>query len=35
MLPSKIFVDANLLVLLVVGATDRKLIVKHRRLKDI
>ena len=33
MLPSKIFVDANLLVLLVVGATDRKLIVKHRRLR--
>ena len=33
MIPSKIFVDANLLVLLVVGATDRKLIVKRRRLR--
>ena len=29
----KIFVDANLLVLLVVGETDRKLIAKHRRLR--
>ncbi len=28
-----IFIDANLLVLLVVGATDRALIAKHRRLK--
>ena len=30
----KIFVDANLLVLLVVGETDRKLIAKHRRLRE-
>ena len=34
MLPTKIFVDANLLVLLVVGETDKKLIVKHRRLRE-
>ena len=34
MLPTKIFVDSNLLVLLVVGETDKKLIVKHRRLRE-
>lgn len=34
MLPTRIFVDANLLVLLVVGETDRKLIAKHRRLRE-
>ena len=28
-----LFIDANLLVLLVVGATGRKLIAKHRRLR--
>ena len=28
-----IFIDANLLVLLVVGATDQALISKHRRLR--
>ena len=28
-----IFIDANLLVLLVVGATDQALIAKHRRLR--
>lgn len=33
MLPAKIYVDANLLVLLVVGATEKGLIAKHRRLK--
>ena len=33
MLPSKIFIDAELLVLLVVGETDRNLIAKHRRLR--
>ena len=33
MLPKKIFIDANLLVLLVVGETDRELIAKHRRLR--
>ena len=32
MLPQKIFIDANLLVLLVVGETGRELISKHRRL---
>ena len=34
MFPTKIFVDANLLVLLVVGETDTKLIAKHRRLRE-
>ena len=34
MLPERIFVDANLLVLLVVGETDRGLIAKHRRLRE-
>ena len=34
MLPTKIFIDANLLVLLVVGETDRELIAKHRRLRE-
>ena len=29
-----IFVDANLLVLLVVGSTDARLIAKHRRLRE-
>lgn len=33
MLPAKIYVDANLLVLLVVGATGKNLIAKHRRLQ--
>ncbi len=32
--PSGYFVDANLLVLLVVGGESRDLIAKHRRLKD-
>ena len=32
--PSKIFVDANLLVLLAVGKTNRNLIRKHRRLQE-
>ena len=34
MLPRKIFLDANLLVLLVVGETDKELIAKHRRLRE-
>ena len=29
-----VFIDANLLVLLVVGSVDRGLIAKHRRLRD-
>ena len=33
MLPSSIYIDANLLVLLVVGATGKELIAKHRRLR--
>ena len=33
MLPAKIYLDANLLVLLVVGETDKKMIAKHRRSK--
>lgn len=32
MFSKRVFLDANLLVLLVVGATDRRLIAKHRRL---
>lgn len=32
--PRKIFVDANLLVLLIVGRTNRNLIEKHRRLRE-
>ena len=32
MLPNKIYIDANLVVLLVVGETGRNLIAKHRRL---
>ena len=32
--PTKIFVDANLLVLLAVGKTNRNLIGKHRRLQE-
>ena len=31
--PTDCFIDANLLVLLVVGGEDRELITKHRRLK--
>ena len=34
MLPQRIYIDANLLVLLVVGETDKRLISKHRRLSD-
>ena len=34
MFPEKPYVDSNLLVLLVVGATDRGLIAKHRRLRN-
>ena len=33
MAPTGYFIDANLLVLLVVGSTDRALIPKHRRLR--
>lgn len=33
MAPTGYFIDANLLVLLVVGRTDRNLIPKHRRLR--
>ena len=33
MLGSGIFVDANLLILLVVGLTDRAMILKHKRLR--
>lgn len=33
MIPKNVYLDANLLVLLVVGETDSKLIAKHRRLK--
>ena len=32
--PTRIFVDANLLVLLVVGRTNKNLIEKHRRLRE-
>ena len=34
MIPEKIYLDTSLLVLLVVGETDKKLIVKHRRLRE-
>ena len=34
MLPKYVYLDANLLVLLVVGETDRKLIAKHKRLSE-
>ena len=34
MLPNKIYIDANLLVLLVVGATGKNLIPKHKRLNS-
>ena len=34
MAPAGYFIDANLLVLLVVGSTGRDLIRKHRRLKE-
>lgn len=34
MLPQKIYIDSSLLVLLVVGETDKRLISKHRRLED-
>ena len=33
MFPTQIYIDANLLVLLVVGATGKDLIAKHRRLR--
>jgi hypothetical protein len=33
MTPAGFFIDANLLVLLVVGSVDRDLILKHRRLQ--
>lgn len=32
--PAAFFIDANLLVLLIVGSVDEKLIPKHRRLKQ-
>ena len=32
--PSGYFVDANLLVLLVAGSVDRRIIAKHRRLRE-
>ena len=32
--PSKIFIDANLLILLVVGETGTEFIAKHKRLKQ-
>ena len=34
MIPKNVYLDANLLVLLVVGETDSKLIAKHRRLRE-
>ena len=34
MFPKRIFLDANLLVLLIVGVTDQELINKHRRLRE-
>ena len=34
MLPKYVYLDANLLVLLVVGETDSKLIAKHKRLSE-
>ena len=34
MAPTRIFVDASLLVLLVVGRTNKNLIEKHRRLRE-
>ena len=34
MLPPKIYLDSNLLVLLVVGETDKKMIAKHRCCKE-
>ena len=34
MLPEKIYIDSGLLALLVVGATDKNLIAKHRRLRE-
>ena len=33
MFPTRIYIDANLLVLLVVGATGKDLIARHRRLR--
>ena len=33
MFPKRIFLDTNLLLLLIVGVTDRELIAKHRRLR--
>ena len=34
MIPKNVYLDANLLVLLVVGETDSKLIAKHKRLSE-
>ena len=34
MAPAALFIDANLLVLLVVGSVGRELIAKHRRLRE-
>lgn len=34
MIPKNVYLDANLLVLLVVGETDRKIIAKHKRLSE-
>ena len=34
MAPAGLFIDANLLVLLVVGRVGRDLIAKHRRLRE-
>lgn len=34
MFPKNVYLDANLLVLLVVGATDSSLIAKHKRLSE-
>ena len=34
MAPARLFIDANLLVLLVVGSVGRHLIAKHRRLRE-
>ena len=34
MAPARLFIDANLLVLLVVGSVSRDLISKHRRLRE-
>ena len=34
MIPKNVYLDANLLVLLVVGETDSKIIAKHKRLSE-